>query len=59
MFTEGWFDWIEVFPIWLQFVIAVPIGMILTAVIMLCIWGINKEIDWLVRIWEDIKRSKQ
>ena len=46
MIIERWFDWIDKYPLWLQFVIAIPIGMVFMAIICGSIEGIKRINEW-------------
>ena len=49
--TEGWFNWIEAFPIWLQLIIGLLVGMLCIAIICFSIMGIQKITNWLIKLW--------
>jgi len=48
MITLGWFDWIDVYPLWLQVIIGFPIACAFIAVITCCVIGIKKMIKWTI-----------
>ncbi len=47
LFTSGWFDWMNNFPLWLQFVIGLPIGLAFMAIICLSIIGMQEITKWI------------
>ena len=46
MFTTGWFDWIDYFPVWLQLVIGTAIGLVCMFGIVFSFIGIGKIHEW-------------
>lgn len=53
MITEGLFNFLDTYPLWLQYIIALPIGVSLVGIITACLMGIKELFDWMVGMWYD------
>ena len=57
MFTTGWFDWIEYYPLWLQLVIGTAIGLACMFVIVFSFIGIGKIHEWFKKKIDELEND--